>query len=402
MSTVQHVDALDLRVDNRVFPVTPFVRRFVWCESLLQGGYSWQVWFKSAAWADWNDLLLGRDKSSFQFRLSTSEGVGEDISTEWRTSLPDSSRAMFKGQTLLGYVEGGDKRLDLMQEHRVRSWDNLYVSDVVNILAREHGLTPVVETSSHQHTQLLQIHETDWEFLRRVVYEEASQSGRGDFYLWMDEDELHLGAPQLQRSSDRRHDMDVVENRVERILLTYAGRGIDRLGGATLNGIGFDFDAKVGITFSMDLQASSTQPSLAGKVPRAQSGGLRLHPVSEDDSQGVEANTRGRWGRLAPRYFGLRVDSRPDISLRPGRILELQATLGEDQETPFLGRFVVLEVQHEMVGGAISTTAVCYRREAFAWDEAPSGSRAENVRTTDPYRLGEPTRQRVVKVAEVL
>lgn len=401
-NTTQHADALDLRIGTEVFPVTPFVHKFVWRESLLQGGFSWQVWFKSDAWGEWNDLLLGRDNSSFQFRLSTREGQGEDISTEWRTAIPDSSRSMYKGTTLIGYVEGGDRRLELLRDHRVRSWDNLTTADVVRTLAQEHGLSTVVEDTNHRHAQLLQIHETDWEFMRRIVYEDASQSGRGDLYLWVDEGELHLEAPQLQRPADRRHDMDVVENRVDRIILTYAGRGIDRMGGATLRGAGFDFDTKQGITFDLNLQASRTHPSLAGKVPRAQSGGIRLHPVAENTLLTVEGRTRGRWGRYAPRYFGLRVDTRPDLNLRLGRILELQATLGENQETPFLGRFVVLEVQQELVRGSIATTAVCYRREAGEGEEEPSGSKAENVRTTDPYRLGQPTQQRVVKTATVL
>lgn len=402
-NTVTNSDSLELRLGSDVRPVTPFVSQFIWRDSLIRGGFSWAIWFQADAWYEWNPILLGRTQPRLQFRLATREDRdGADISTEWRTGVVDSSRAMFKGSTLLGYVAGGDVRLNLQQIHRTRSWDNVSVADVARVLAQEHGLDPVVEETSQRHGQLLQIHETDWDFLRRVVYEDASQSGRGDLYLWIDEGELHLGAPVLQLPSDRRHDMDQVENRVERILLSYAGRNVDRLGGATLRGVGFDFDAKRGIVYDLDASAAQTHPSLAGRVPRAQDGGLRIYPMAEDSTQTVEGRTRGRWGRFAPRYFGVRLDTRPDLALRPGRIVEMQATLGENQETPFLGRFVVLEVEHRLERGAITTTAACYRREAFAGAEEPLGSRAENVRTRDPYRLGDPGRQRVVVTAEVL
>jgi len=400
-ATATHADSVEMRLGGELYPITPFLSGFTWTESLIRGGWFWSLDFAADAWAEWTPLLLGRSRTGLQFRMATQED-GEHISTEWRSAYVDNSRTMFRGTTMLGHIEGADRRLELEQVHRIRAFSELTTAEIVRAIGLEHGMEVIAEATSERRIRTLQIQETDWAFLRRLALEEASQSGRGDLYLWIDENELHLGAPVLQKASDRKHDMDRVENRVDRLILSYAGRGIDRMGGATLRAIGFDFDTKRGISYDVDLGASQTHPSLAGRVPRAQSDGLRVAPVSCARPGRVEAAARGRWGKLAPRYFGLRVDTRPDLTLHPGRILEMQASLGEDQETPFMGRFVVLEVQHAMVRGSITTTAVCYRREAFIGEEEPSGSKAENVQTRDPYIFGSPTTQRVIVTAEEL
>ena len=400
MSTVTLSDGVEFRIGNEARDISPFTKRFLWVESLIRGGFFWEVAFVANAWQEWTQLLLGRERPAVQFRLKSQE-EGEEVSSEWRTALTDTSRMMFRGEGLIATVMGGDRRLDMRQEHKTRAWENLSVSQIVRVVASEYDLVPRVDETGVVDS-FYQVNETDWEFLQRITYESASESGRGDLFLWVDEDTLNMRAPVLQSASARRHDMSLVENRVDRVMLSYMGRQVDRFGGATLEVVGFDFLTKQAITYTLDGAQAQTHPALDDRVPREQSAGIRLMPVPECNPLAVEGRARGRWGRFSPRYFGLRVDGRPDVILRPGTILEMQASLDENRDTPFLGRFLVVEVQHLYESGSILTTAVCYRREAAAGEEQATGSNAANLRTRDSYAFGRQNNTRTIVSAEVI
>lgn len=397
--SVTHTDGIEMRVGSDARDITPFVRRFVWVDSLIRGGLSWEIDFVANVWGEWSDLLLGRGAPP-RFRLKSREG-DVDTTTEWRTAITDSSSMMFRGESLLGTIRGGDRRLELRQYQKTRAWPQRTTTELVRAIAAEYGMTARAEDTPLR-TDWYQTRESDWEFLQRAVYESANIGGRGDLYLWVDDDTLNLKAPLMQDASARRHDMSVVENRVDSMVLSYNGRQVDRAGGATLQVVGYDLDAKAAVPYTLGEQQAQTHPALAGRVPRAQDGGLRVIPTTHETAAGVEGVARGRWARYAPRYFGIRIDSRPDVTLRPGSMIEVQASLGEHQETPFLGRFLILEVEHTMERAAITTSAVCYRREAFVGEEAPSGVSAENVKSKDRYRYGQVNPPRTVRVAEVL
>ena len=398
MSTVTLSDGVEIRLGNEAQDISPFVKRFLWVESMIRGGFFWEISFVANAWGEWTEVLLGKDKPDVAFRLKSQE-EGEEVSTEWRRALTDGSSMSFKGEALIASARGGDRRLDLRQDHKTRVWENLTVTQVVAAVAAEYDLTPRADQAAVVATWL-QVQETDWEFLQRIVYESASESGRGDLFLWVDENVLNMRAPVLQVASARRHDMSVVENRVDKLIVSYLGREVDRQGGATVRAVGFDFLTKTAITFDLDSAQAQTHPALSDRVPRDQNKSVRLMPVPEDHPGGVEGNARGRWGRFAPRYFALRVNTRPDLLLRPGTLLEMQATLGENQETPFLGRFLVAEVQHLYERGSTITTAVCYRREAAEGEIQATGSDAANVRTRDNYRFGLKPNTRTIVTAE--
>lgn len=407
MATVSLADGIELRLGRddaaEQRDITPFVKRFVWVESMIRGGFFWEATVTANVWREWNDIILGRDDRPFQLRV-TNQTNGVEASTEWRTAVVDSSDTMFRGQSIITTVRGGDRRLDMRQHVRHRAWPESTVSEIVRTLAADYDLRARVDETPNRYDRW-QVGETDWDFLQRVVYGEATIGGRGDLFLWIDESEMQLRAPLLQAQSARRHDMDLVENRVDTITLGYMGRRVDRAGGATVQAVGFDFDTKQDITFEMGAAAAVTQPSLAGRVPRDPDGARVVLPVTKSSRGSVEGRARGRWGRFGPRYFSVRVNTRPDLALRPGQILEVQASLGRDQDTPFLGRFLVLEVQHALDyagqqnrgdGGSIITSAICYRREAFQGEDEPSGASAENVRTRDNYIYGARQTPRVV------
>jgi hypothetical protein len=389
---------LDVLLDSQALDVTSFARRFTWRESMLSGGFSWTIHLTTDAWREWSDVVLGR--TTIGLRLKTQEG---DIqaSTDWRTAYIDRSSAAFRSTTATYQIDGADVRLDLMQKARTRAWASRAVSDIVQQIAGEYGLDATVERTTSRRDRW-QCRETDWDFMRRLAAEAASESGRGDCYVWHDGKNLRFDAPHTQARSDRRHVLAEVENRVDRTVVSYQGREVDRMGGATLIGVGYDMEAGGAKVFTLNADKASAHPALGHAVPRVQADGLCVVELPEAQDGTVEELVRGRWGKAASRYFALRLDARPDLALRPGMIVDVQGDLSATQQTPLLGRFAVLEVQHTLVAGALTTTVAGYRREAGEGDEEPTGAAAANVGTRDRYRFGAEQRPRTVIVAEVI
>lgn len=400
MAKFNGVSGLELRTDNNVRDVTSFFSSFTWIESMIAGGFFFRGRFAVDQWEDYVPLLLGRDRPRFQFRLKSTE-KNSDSTTDWRTAYIDGSASSFEATALASDIRGGDKRLLMRQKHRTRAWSNSTIADVVSAVAAEYDLMPVVEETTNRRDRF-QLRETDWHAVKRLAGEASTASGRGDTFVWVDEDKLRFGAPGLTGPSDRRHDLSEQETRADKVVVSYAGREVDRLGGATLIGAGFDWVKAAPVTFTVDEGAAGTLPALATKVPRKQADGLRVVPITETGSQGVEEGARSVWGRAGPRYFSLRVDTKPDLTLRPGMIVEVQVTLDGERTTPFLGRFSVLEVQHTLQGGGIVTTASCFRREAFKGDDPSMGAAASGGSTRDGYVFGQTNQPRTVVKVQVL
>lgn len=394
---------IELRIDSATArDITAFVKRFVWTESMIAGGFSWGIEFATEDWPEFTDLLLGRDTPVLRFRLLSQQDGGVPATTDWRTAITDGSSAGIRGETFTGRAHGADRRLDMRQKARTRAWPQASVSDLVARIGADYGFAVQAADSTAGRRDRWQLRQDDWSFLAQSVREVATSSGRGDAFVWLDEETLHFGAPSVQVASDRRHDMSEIENRVDRFVVGYQGREVDRQGGATLVGVGYDLDKQKAVIFKLDEGQTRTQPALASKVPRSQADGLRVLPVMEEGAALVEEHTRGKWGKVAPRYFSLRVDTRPDLTLRPGMVVEMQTNLDARHRTPFLGRFVVLEVQHILAAGAITTVASCFRRESYEGEEDPIGAAVAQGATRDAYRLGQPDLPRTVLVAEVL
>jgi hypothetical protein len=394
------VVSLELRTDNAVRDVTPFFERFTWVESMLAGGFLFTGRLSADQWDDWTPLLLGRDRPDFKFRLVNVE-ADVTATTDWRTAILDSSASAFQATTLSAEIRGADRRLFMRQKPRTRAWRARTVSEIMRLVASEYGLEPFVADTAARR-DWFQLREDDWSFLTRLAARSATASGRGDAFVWVDEDRLRFNAPDLGAPSERRHDLAQVETRADKVVVSYSGREVDRMGGATLLGVGFDFDTARAVTFEVGAAAAASTPSLANKVPRAQVDGLRVLPVTEGSKLLVEEVARGAWGRAAPRYFALRIDTKPDLTLRPGAVIEVQVNIDGKRETPFLGRFGVLEVKHELVGGGLVTTAVCFRREAFEGETEPTGANASAGKTRDGYQAGKPDTPKTVKTATVL
>jgi len=400
MPNITEAGLLDIKVGSDAIDATPYVKSFLWVESMIRGGWSWALRFDTDAWVDWQEILLGLGREKY-IRLRTESG-DKETSTDWALAVVDGSTMSIRGRTLISMVKGGDRRLQMMQTARTRAWPESTVASVIRATALEYSLASDVEETAGQRDRW-QIRESDWAHLRRLASNAGTGAGRGDSYLWLDRDTLRFGAPNFAARSDRRHDLNAMENRVDRTVLQYHGRAVDRAGGATLRAVGHDHYAGEPLVFDVNAGAVETQPTLGSRVPRAQSDGLKVYAVVEDQQDLVEETARGIWGEAAPRYFSMRVDGRSDLALRPGTMIELEATLGPDQQLPVFGRYAVLEVQHELIGGQIRTTASCYRREAYEGEEDPSGASASGVGSRDMYSLATADiPPRTVLVAEML
>lgn len=399
---------LEIRLskNDQAREITPLVREFSWVESMVEGGFTWSLRLTTDGWNEWDDAVLGRRNLQFRLKFQSDR----DVSTPWRTAVVDTSRMSYRSTAFSFVLRGSDRRLDLRQRDRTRAWPGRTVADIVREIGQEYGFDVFVERTAHV-TDRWQCREDDWSFISRLADSAASASGRGDIYLWLDEDQLFFQAPQIQRSSDRRHALQEVENRVDRMVLAYNGREVDRSGGATLTAVSYDVANKLPRVFTVDREAAQTHPALARRVPRNQDDGLRVYPGTDWEAEGIEETARGQWGAYSPRYFSLRLDTRPDLTLKPGMIVEVQGALDRGKETPFLGRFVVLEVTHTLTAGGdpnardeggLITSAICYRREAYIGDDEPTGSSAINAGTRDRYQFGGEQSPTTVVVAEVL
>ena len=393
---------IEMRIGDDARDVSPMVDEFLWTESLIDGGFTWALKLKTLVWREWWNLMLGRDRPVIRFRLKQQES-GIESSTGWKRAITDWSKAGFSATATMDLeIHGADRRLDLLQRARTRTFSNETVAGVVRRIGQEHGLrvNDVAETRGERIRW--QFRQSDWTFMRSLMRGAASRDGRGDPFLYMEEDDLRLVVVQSQAASARRHDTASVENRLNDYIVQYHGRQIDRMGGATFQGVGFDFGAKTGITVAADESVARVHPALSKRVPRQQSDGLRVAAVMETGQELVDAVTRARWGDLAPRYFSIRLNTRPDLTLKPNAVVEIVATDHPDRESVVQGRYLLLEVQHRYLNGAISTTAVGFRREAWEGAGQPTGAAADNVRTRDRFRSGAAAPPTTVIVAQVL
>lgn len=393
---------IEMRIGSQASEISPLVDEFLWTESLLDGGWSWSMRLKTNVWKEWWDLMLGRQRPTVMFRMKQQE-QGVETTTEWKRAVTDWSKAAFSAEPTMNLeIHGADRRLDMLQRTRTRTFNRASVADVVRRIGQGHGLqtNDVVDTKG-QRTRW-QFHEDDWTFLRRLLRGTSTADGRGDVFLYMEEDNLRLVVVQAQASSVRRHDMASVENRLNGYVVQYHGRQIDRMGGATLEGLGYDFSTKTGISVSADSSSAAKYPALSKRVPRSQDGGLRIKPVVEDQRALVDAAVQNVWGDLAPRYFSLRTHTRPDLALKPNAVVEVVATDDPDRESVVQGRYALLEVQHRYLGGSTSTTAVAYRREAWEGEDQPTGSAADTTRTKDQFQAGRTANPSTIIVAQVL
>jgi phage protein D len=390
---------LEMQIDGGpARDVTPFLRKFVWRESMIAGGWYWEARFSTETWEEWEDLILGRDSSDLRVRLKQQGGVEE--ATEWRRMYIDHAKTSFRGTTLIGRVFGGDIRLAMQEKARTRTWKDATVSDVLSDIADEWKLTQDIKNTAGRRTWW-QLREDDWTFARRLAASAATGSGRGDAYMWVDGSNLRFDSPSTSEASARRHDMRTLENRVDRVLVAYNGRNVDRAGGMTLRRIGYDFKTKAAIPFVVDANAASAFPALAPRLPRAMTSGLRIHPTFEETRALVEESARAQWGQSAQRYYSARIDTRGDLTLKPGVVLEVLGNLSDRQEAPFFGRYAVLEVTHALVDSVIVTSATCFRREAGIGDANTSGS-GTTTASRDKFRVDQPQKAKVTRQVEAI
>lgn len=397
--SVAATGALEMQIDGSpARDVTPFLRQFIWRDSMIHGGWYCEINFSTEVWGEWEDVLLGRDSSDIRVRMKQQGGVVE--ATEWRSLYVNNSRTAFRGTAMAGRVFGGDIRLAMQTRTRKATWKDTTASQIFSAIAERWDLTPSIADTVGKRTWW-QLEEDDWSFSRRLAENSATKAGRGDAYLWVDGANLRYDAPNTSDVSTRRYDLRMLENRVDRLLISFNGRDVDRAGGTTLQRIGYDFSQKAAIPFVVDQAAASAFPALAQRVPRIMTNGLRVYPTFEETMPLVEESARAHWGRTAQRYYAAQIDTRGDLTLKPGVVIEVLNNLSTEAEAPFFGRYGVLEVTHTMLDGVVSTSMLCHRREAGIGDEDTSGA-STTTSTKDNYVVDKQQTAQVMRQVQVI
>ena len=81
-------------------------------------------------------------------------------------------------------VRAEDRCIDLRMTPRTRTFEGVSDSDVMNRIASDHGLTPVIDVTGGQHKILAQVNQSDLAFLR-------DRARAVDADIWIDGDALH-------------------------------------------------------------------------------------------------------------------------------------------------------------------------------------------------------------------
>jgi hypothetical protein len=356
--------------------ITPLVRKFVWVDSLLDGGFSWKLSASTHGRAEWQALLLGLESAFFRIEASHSLYAP---STEWTYGVVDSSSIAYQSAGAAFSVTGADRRLEMQQRARTRAWLGATTSEIVQAIGAEYGFLVVADTTNDVDDRW-QLRTTDWEFLLFLVKSVSLPHGRGDVYLHVVGGTLLFGAVAAHLPPVRVILLDDSDGRTHKAVVAYNGREVDRAGGCTLRGVGYDFQAKTGVVYTLDNAAAATYSALAGSVPRPQVLGTRVVPVPQTRVDLVHNEVHGRWGKIAQRYLSIRIDIMGDLALRPGVTFDVVSGVGEYMESPLLGRYVLYEVRHvlslgqETTGGGVVTTLVGFRRESGIGLEVATGS----------------------------
>ncbi len=85
-----------------------------------------------------------------------------------------------------------------LREKKTRGWENTTLNTIVVSIAKEHGLTPIVEAEDTKIKRIDQRQEGDWHFLKRL----AEKYGKvvkiqGQNLYWGEKEKLYQGKPKL-------------------------------------------------------------------------------------------------------------------------------------------------------------------------------------------------------------
>jgi head-tail adaptor len=225
-----------------------------------------------------------------------------------------------------------DRLQDLRMTRRSASYQDQSDADVIQAVARRHGLTAQVDVDGGSHALLAQVNQTDLAFLRercRAI----------DAELWVEGTTLHAQARARRGATPIRLGMGN-ELRELTVLADLAGQ---RTG---LSVTGWDVAAKAAV------RHQATEAAIAAELGGAESGASVLASALGDreetlvhglpfDEREARVRAESTFRMMARRFVVARGVAQPDARLRVGAFVDLQG-LGP----LFTGRYYLSAVRH--------------------------------------------------------
>ncbi len=374
------LDAQSTRVSNtefkrdegsKVVNVTDRIKRLVWEDNVLKGGFSFTIILSDLDWVFWKKLIAGQEGTRLQLRL-TFESENTVERTPWRTCYIDVPETRIESQAITLVLEGGDKRFQLMQLGRFVAHKEKRITDIVRDIAQRYSLTANVADMDDTPEDRLQPGISDWDFLQHKIMRDVATRNRGDVYLWVEEDLLNLRPIDYTQKPVRSYSIGLSDDRVMQAFLTMNNRKADRDGAARVSSTGFDFENKKGITFEVNSNEAAKAPALSSRLPRKQADGLVNIANTSEFAGSLERGAFRKWGLASTTYAQLELVLKPDFTLAVGSMISLTVESTLNQSLFVDGSYPVLKVQHEVSKNGFRTRVLISRRESqIGLEDAP-------------------------------
>lgn len=371
---------------NKVINVIDRITSVEWCESLLDGGLSLQVNIDDADFYFWSTLLSGDEGTKLQARLLLYQ-ENEQVTGPWRSLLLDAPQSIISTQSLRGALLCGDKRLAMKQLGRYVAYPSKTVTDIVQAIATRYAMSVDISPLDDVPKDRWQAGLSDWDYMQEMLLPDCSAGGRGDLYLWIEENTLHLRPIDFSVTPVRSYAIGVDDDRTISAKLTMSNRNADRAGAATVKAVGFDMDTKRGVTYNVTDAAAGRSPALSNKLPRLRSEGMLYLPSAAPTLNEIQRRALRRWGQQSGMYGQMMLNLKPDLALTPGQMVSVTLQGNDDQTFFASGIYPVLAVRHFFSNAAQRTELTLMRREMQKGVQDAVGVRVGG-KPVDTYQQG--------------
>ena len=380
---------IQLQTDKGIEDLTPYVRKFVYKNSLLTGHARWKLWYDTSQWDFWKNFMIGNGLR-FTVRF-TGQRDGKVSESPWLNLVVDQSKGDLQSTYLQGLIEGGGPELAMMNFGRRRAYVNVTASQVLQRIAVDHALQPDIAASSDIDFWY-QTNEPDWTFMQEILKDYVpSANNRGDAYLNVSEQSFSVKAINFAAPSVRKFDLTQGDDRIPKVKYRYYGGQVARRG-VVVEARGFDRDTGLAVVFTASPQ-STPGAALADKAPQRTTDKKKV-VVLASGSLGVIRNCAVRTqAKYSQRYFGVEISVLNDFTMRLRDMVEISMKDSEGNGAFTEGRYGVYEYLMVYSTSKIYTKVVGYRQEAYTGPVPATGAPVSRSSGADPYRLGSKTRQ---------
>ena len=373
-----------LLTEKGIEDLTPFVRRFVYKNSLLRGHTRWRLYFDTSQWDFWKNFMIG---NGLQFQVKvTGQKDGNISDTGWLSLVVDLSDGDLRGTYMKGRIEGGGIELNMMLQDKRRAFYQTTASSVVKQIAALYQLVPDIQTTSIL-DNWWQANQTDWNFLQELMSDYVpSQNNRGDAYLNIEKRKLTIKPINFAAPSVRQYDLTEDDDRVFRVRFRYYGGQVARRG-IVVEARGFN--RATGLpAFYLASPITAPNAALADKLPQAIASQKKVVVCGTGNLNTLRAVALREQAKHTPRYYGMAMRVLNDLTIQLRDMVEISAKDADGAGAFTEGRYAVYEYQLSYSPERIVTTVVGYRQESYAGPQPATGAPVSMSMGSDTYRAG--------------